>query len=718
MTDTDATRITRIGVIGLFALVAPLLAWAQPEASEKANPPAAEPVAAAQPGNAPTIRPRLELSISSVSKLLREADRSRAGIFAAYYAAILQEVSSASAEGISADEARAVLDQMLQWPDSGVAGVTFAADREGRPRWALRLNWPLADLHKRVTALLASEAATEVFNDISVAAAEDGVYVVRLPDVTLAYLLAAGEDHSLIASHPDIPFPAAPFAGSVETEADGPSLLACRLNLTGTEADSGATLFSSFSFLTCVDYAARVNEAGEWVEGVNVHWPPLSGMAVKALLGKVKQSYFVPEDAFGALAYSTSMAPSVLEGLAGFGVQVMMDAPGEIAVVGDGGAGPIARRAREDGCIAILPGEGFLPAPDVIVQTRISKADTFVDDARQAVNRINEMFRERERPEPWHETVIRDRTVFWNDGSTDAPGFLLPLVMRNVVFVNTERDADDKERDYLVMGWTSTSPEQLARRWVDLPRRTERRFLPSDRATNGQMWVNWKQIYRWALPYLNVSLSVVSHEALLPGIREVSESLTDGLITAKVQYAGLKLAHQGPLPVGIIALPSMLTTSLALDESSGSDLARERMAAERLKVFYHHARLFNQDLGRWPAELGELDGYIDFAGHPELLRLDLSSRARWNEWFTKLFEAEDVEDDEAEDVLPNIDDDLFVIDWSRERWTLGIAPGKLEHLTELYIDQDGNIHRTEKPGESKEAEEGPEEPAKVESESS
>ena len=149
--------------------------------------------------------------------------------------------------------------------------------------------------------------------------------------------------------------------------------------------------------------------------------------------------------------------------------------------------------------------------------------------------------------------------------------------------------------------------------------------------------------------------------------------------------------------MGVLVAPAMITASTALDASGDTDLARERIASRRLRVLYHHCKLFKKDLGRWPAEIAELDGYVDFAGHPELLKLRLSSQQRWREWFTGRFKFDEEEDpDETEDSTGAVDDDLYVIDWGRDSWRLGYARGTLVHLEELYIDQDGKIHRVEK----------------------
>jgi len=59
-------------------------------------------------------------------------------------------------------------------------------------------------------------------------------------------------------------------------------------------------------------------------------------------------------------------------------------------------------------------------------------------------------------------------------------------------------------------------------------------------------------------------------------------------------------------------------------------------------------------------------------------------------------ERQDELDDEVDDWGVDIDDSLFVVSWGREHWTLGVAPGTLDHLERLYIDQNGVIHREEK----------------------
>ena len=696
-----------IGTSAVFQ--APLGETAQPEGS-----PAAESIpAATQPSTAPAapgpaadeqvvIKPRFELHVPSLHRLVSEAHRSHSGPLAVHLGRMLIEMGSVSSEGVDLESAASLLDQMKGWPDTSVDAVTYAADNEGRQRWAVRLTWSLDDLHARLRPLLSLEAAGDLLEGLNLVPTPEGGYTIALSRETLAYLLPDGDDRSIVASHADLEFPAALYKGTEETEKDGPSLLACRLNLKGTEKDSGATFWSSFAAVSDVTYSCRVDEDGDWIEAVTAHWPPIVGTGAKAALSKVKQTYFVPEEAYGSAVFGVLGGQAMLESMAGFGPQMVMEGAGEFTMIGEVGPGPIASNVGSVMCVTILPGTGFMPVPDIVIQFKAKRVEKLLEGIREGTKDRNKLHREREEPEPWHEATVKDRPVFWSDGRTVRGGMMMPWVMRPVLFVTREIDAKDRERDFLVLGFTTTRPERLVRRWVELPRPKERRFLPEKSKTHGQLWINWQQAYKWVQPYANMALSVVSRDLLLPPAREVADDFTDALLTMKARYSGLGVSHRGPIPAGVLVVPVLLGIATATDESGGSDLARERLACSRLKVFHHHATLFKKDMGRWPAELAELDGYVDFAGHPYLLELDLSSKKQWGDWVEGLFEssAEEEEDEEEEDELVRIDDDLFVIAWGRESWTLGIVPGTFEHLESLTIDQDGNIHRVEKkPGD-------------------
>ena len=179
----------------------------------------------------------------------------------------------------------------------------------------------------------------------------------------------------------------------------------------------------------------------------------------------------------------------------------------------------------------------------------------------------------------------------------------VPFSSRTVLFLTKETDAKERERDFLVIGFTSTDPKDLARRWAELPRSKEFRHMPAARKPHGQVWVHWEQAYRWLQPYINVGVGSLIQRTVLPDAEEIQANLTDAYLTLKIKYAGLAVTHEGPLPAGVLGVPLMAAMSLEEDRSGGSDLARERQACRQLKVLHHHAKLFKKDLGRWPAEV-------------------------------------------------------------------------------------------------------------------
>lgn len=673
------------------------------------------------PGSVADLRPRLDFFVPSVKNLLSELQRSHSGVFFSYLKTLLSEKAGASADGIDSEQADAILARMAKWPDTAVSVATFAPDRAGRVRWAVRVDWPVKSLAERASSILDTEAADELFEGLRVVPADDNGFVVRLDEEPLAFLISQSPTSSFLASHRDLPLGGDVFAGSEETEKDGASLVVCRLNLTGTEKDSGATVFSSFNVVTDVVYAGRVDDGGDWQETVHVHWPPISGMGAKAMFGRVKQTFFVPRTAYGAMAFKTLMVPGMLENMIGFGPQVTFDPNGGMEVFGEQMLGPIASSIGSEMCVTVLPGSGFIPMPDIVVQVRSTRAKRLMENIMEAAKLLNEEFRLREQPEPWHVAELRDRKVVWSDGANQFPGMMMPLVMRPVLFTTTEVDARDKEREFLVVAWTSTSPKRFVRRWLDLSRADKKKlFLPKRKKTNGQLWLNWSAFYGWLSPYANLAIGVVATDALLPSRRELATVLTDATVTIKTRYTGLQMKHSGPVPIGALIVPTFFASSVMPDESGGSDLARERLASQRLKVFHHHAKLFKKDIGRWPAELEELDGYIDFAGHPGLLKLQLSSRKGWTDMFESIFGGDDDHADEVdEDVIDDddeldLDDELFVIEWGSDSWRLGLAKGTMEHLEALFIDQDGEIHRIEKKPETQDVKESAEGEEKAE----
>lgn len=661
--------------------------------ADEAAPGAGEsspPAAPANKSGEPDLKPRFRVQFSSMHRLIAEILRSRSGTLVQGVADIVLESVTRSADGLDQTEVRAVLDSLRAWPDTSADLCTFAPDLQGRARWAVRLDWPVDELRQRLSALLGSETAREMLAGIRLRD-EEGVAALKLRQTALGYLLPAEGEGSLFATHRDLLFPADRTPVVTEKGGASPPLLVARLNLAGTEKDSGGGVFSSFSVITAVTYAARVDAEGAWKENIDVLWPPISGMGLKAFFGKVKQTFFVPEAALGALAVSATPLPGIFDQMAGFTPQFGDEGESEES---DTGLllGPLTAHGQPELGIVVLPGTGFLPAPDFVIQTRLRKSATVVDAVRQSVKNLNRAARQREAREEWYEIAVDDRPVFWRDSAANARG-LMPFAMKPVIFTTKERDARDAERDFLIVAFTTTAPDQLVRRWLAYPRTRDRRYVPADAKTSGEMWINWKDAYRLIHPYLDLVLNVGSSGALLPHADRLAAHLTPGRLTAQVKYAGLQLVHEGPMPVGVLVLPPMLTVSLEPDTSGSSDLAREQFAVQRLQVLHHHAQLFHKDVNRWPAELRELDGYVDFAAHPELFRLQVSSGKAWSDWFASLSEEKKTDVEEEDDSGIEFNDKLYVIEWRKDRWSLGYAPNTFEHLDRLYIDQDGAVHR-------------------------
>ncbi len=634
----------------------------------------------------PTLLPRLQVRAPSMHNMVREIHRSHSGVFVERFTTMIRELGADSADGLDMEEAQALFDQVKTWPDTSLALNLFAADTRGRDRWAVHLSWPAGALADRLAGVLATPAATTLLQNISIEGRGDG-FVIALRGQPLAHIrnTAAG---AILSSHPDLVITPAPTGGA--------DMLTCQLNLAGTEEDSGATWLSGFRAISHVVYTAHVDDTGAWQEEVAVHWPPIAGMGAKAFFERIKQKFYVPAEAYGSAVMSSLMTGGLLENTLGFGPQMMMDG-GQFEMVGEIGPGPIATAIRPDLCMTVLPGTGFFPAPDVVVQARTKKPEKLIDSVREEIKSINALYREREQDAPWTETTVRDRAVFWRKDVSSLPGVMMPLSSRTVLFTTSER-VGEKERSFLVAGWTSTAPEKLVERWLSFPRGTAGREMPVTRKTNGQLWINWATLYRFLLPYVNAALSATVRDTLLPSADDIAEHLADATVTFKITYDGLNVAHTGPIPCGVIAIPTL--TGLALEDSlfGDSDLARERVACERLEVLFHHAKLFKTDLGRWPAEVAELDGYVDFSGHPELLALRQSAKKRWASMFDDLLgsDEQDTFDDDEEPDDDLIDDSLYVITWGTDTWRLGYAQDTLDHLDELYIDHTGTIHRVPK----------------------
>jgi hypothetical protein len=128
------------------------------------------------------------------------------------------------------------------------------------------------------------------------------------------------------------------------------------------------------------------------------------------------------------------------------------------------------------------------------------------------------------------------------------------------------------------------------------------------------------------------------------------------------------------------------------------------VACRNLRVLYHHSKLFKKDYGRWPSTVAELDGYVDFASHPNLLSLrpkDGGFLGGFVSIFTSDKKKKAAEDVEADDDA--IDDSLYEIDWSPGDWKLKFRADQFAEYSTIYVDKEGEIHRVPKKEEKKAA---------------
>ena len=131
-----ATSVVRR--IAALALVVPAVCLGQAEIEDtNTETTASETALAAKP--LVELKPRFELDVPSVEALVAAARKSHSGVLVETAARTLREVASASADGVDAETAEALVSQITALPDTSLSVFTYAPDTEGRPRWAIRL---------------------------------------------------------------------------------------------------------------------------------------------------------------------------------------------------------------------------------------------------------------------------------------------------------------------------------------------------------------------------------------------------------------------------------------------------------------------------------------------------------------------------------------------------------------------------------------------------
>ena len=630
---------------------------------------------------------KLQLAVPSTHRMVREGGETQFGRLFQH----IQKVSAAQrAERADVDEPTAapvmqqLLDQVAEWPDMSLQLAVYPPDVAGQPRWAIEVGLPVGQVHDLISDILSTDSDAGNLLDGMDEHVEDGTFLYKAGDRTMARLVAHGTDRCLVQSHAGVGMPEKVFRGAPGVESP---VVACRLEFQETEANSGATFVSSFRLIKFVDYTSHIDADGVWQDKLRAGWPMISWLTLKAIVGAPRQTFYVPDDAFLAGVVEINGASSGLEQSLGLNLE------------GSTLAGPVQEYGDGELLITLLPGVGFLPVPEIVTQCRLLDGDAFLKDAAARIRRLNRQYKKKDLGEPWHDVSVNGRRVFWCDMSHEGRGQTLPFKLRPVIFVHDARDAQDREQEFLVAGWTTTNPRRFVQRWLERERdSTTSTFLPTSRSNNVEAWIRWQEVYDWVHPYVNLSLSGASADAILTD--ELMGALPDAKITGQIKMGGLIVQHEGPLPLGTALVPAML--SAGFRETKNSDIARERIARRHLKVLHHHATLFHQDTGRWPVSVAELDGYIDFAGNKHLLEIRETSRQQFGKLFSKLFnrddkeEEEEEESDDEEEALYDVDDSIYEVLWLEGDWQLGFASGQLEHLDRLYIDRRGEVHRVEK----------------------
>ncbi len=644
--------------------------------------------------------PQVELYIPSVAGLIDAAKKSRTAEIYRALVGMIPPLEDEAGEGVDLEAVMALFEQLRGWPDTSLAATVYTQDRDGRARWAVRLDWPPAELRSRLEALLNQEAAGKLLEDVELGETDGGRCRIELPDYVLAVLLESGEG-SLIASSADLRVPGAIFgqqpsgggtgttqaaasATSPKKKAKKRSLLYCRFNL---EAAGAELEGSSYSMVKDIRYALSLRKSGLWSERFAVRSPELGiGNKVAGVmamlspeggisLAKVGQPFECPRESYAALALGLRLPDGMANSIAGLPPKT------------------IGRRAGLAMAFSAVPGSGFLPWPDFFYQFKVIGKDRVVKAIRQALEKDAEKRRARDREPAWHEEEIGEGVVFWHGPLAEGASVISPVTYRTVLFFQETRSEADSSSWRLIIAQTTGWADDAVARWGELMKsRKQRVTIPSSKKAHWQARISWKKIYDLAHPYLSLAAGLTEDATLPPPAEELDDALADAVINVRIEFSGFQVRHKGPIPIGAAYVPAVMYAALGAAGDPSSEASRQQVACRHLRVLYHHAKLFEKDYGRWPATVAELDGYIDFATHAHLLKLRPMERG-FVAGLVSIFTGDKQDDQEEDD---EIDDSLYVIDWSPEDWRLRLRDGEFKNYATIYIDRDGEIHRVPK----------------------
>ncbi len=665
----------------------------EPSPAEPKQSPASAPTSGPTSRPAKGLTPRVELYLPSMSGLVDAARRSKSASLYQGLSGLFRMPEKETDEDFDFGAVLAILEHIAGWPDTSVAVTTYSQDRDGRARWALLVDWPLSEATERVTNLLALEATQRVVKDLQLTKQPDGGVRLELPDLVLA-VLRESEGGTMIASSAELEPPREVFgresdAAAGQKQKKTPALLYCRLNLGEEEESGGSSPFAMISGIKDIRYIVTLNAQGLWSERVSVRWNPLLGMALKAAFKKLKQPFDCPREAYVAAAFNAAFAEGVADSLAGLP------------------EGTIGARAGGNMAFAAVPGTGFLPFPALYYQFRVDARGKIIESIREAIEKDTRQREEEDQPPAWQELEVEGQPVFWNNPAADGSFGLMPATYRTVIFFAADPTipqdrtpttaAAEENRAMLIIAQTPTWADDCVRHWQSLTLSQKSRVrIPDTNQAHWQARINWYKVFDLLHPYLSMAAGLSPEGTAPPRAEELKDVLRDAVVDLRIDYGGLQVRHVGPVPFGAVYVPVVTATSLESTADAGSEAAREQTACRHLRVLHHHAKLFKKDYGRWPATVAELDGYVDFSMHADLLKLQPREQGFAAGLVSMITVRPDRPVRGVEEGETKIDDTLYVIDWSPDAWRLRIRDGEFTNYQTIAIDAEGTLHRIPK----------------------
>lgn len=647
------------------------------------------------------LKPEVEVYLPSVVRLLDAAACSRSAALYRAFAGMFKPPEQETDESFDYTALLTLLEQAREWPDTSISLSIYAQDAEGRPCWALRLAWPLEQLRQRLATLIANEATRKVVGELSLTPHKErqDVYELSLPDVVLAVITGDARGCEIrssidLKSKPTVfetPPPAEDSgarddksSSESKAEADDRPLIQCLVS---------GSMIGGIPGLRDVRFEARVNAKGLWDERWKLGWNPFVGLGAKALFGKVRRPFEFPRESLIAAAFNVESGRSMADAISGLRPGTLME------------------QVSDDLGFALLPGTGFLPAPDIYYIWNVRSIDKCVTAIRNVMEQDAKKRRDDDLPPAWIEETVADRPVFWFNPAAERGSGFSPITFRTVIFFETS-NAEKGFEGRLIVAQTSNAAVDTVRHWNGLRsaahvKENKPLKVPKTRTVHWQAIVHWRDLYALAQPWLSLLAGFTEGAELPPSVEELSDALPDSVLDLRVEFAGLNARHVGPAPLGAAFVPAVASMAFGKAADPSSEAAREQTACRNLRILHHHARLFHKDYGRWPATLSELDGYVDFQSHRYLLYLrpqdegfltGLSRLVRERQRAKEQTEKKKKADDEEESGL---DESLYVVRWSTNGWRLEIRPDEFKNWQTIAIDAEGTIHRIAKPSEPK-----------------